>query len=319
MQPAMEIILPATSANLGPAFDTAAIAVRLHLRVRAAEAGDFQISATGRDAAICGQVENNLLLDTYRDILEQHGQTPVPLRIAIDNSIPIGKGLGSSAAARLAGVALAVHFGSLPWTDAAILAEAARRECHADNVAACWLGGFVLVSSSNGSGGGGGVQARRIESRGDWPLLLAITDDPLPTEQARSVLPEHYSRADVVSQVQQAMLLAAGFVEGRPDLVRDALHDRMHEPYRSPLCPLLEPLRSLSGQHGVLGAVLSGSGPSVLVLLDPEAPAFAVCQRLSDFLRERGLRAELLLTDIEKHGACERRSFTPPGVLRQDS
>ena len=113
----IEIVLPATSANLGPAFDAAAIAMRLHFTVRAKEAGEFTIEARGRDAGICGCVERNLVLETYAEVLADCDKTCVPLAIEVDNEIPIGKGLGSSAAARLAGIALAAHFGGLGWSD----------------------------------------------------------------------------------------------------------------------------------------------------------------------------------------------------------
>jgi homoserine kinase len=303
----MEIVLPATSANLGPAFDTAAIALRLHLRVRARLADQFSVDAHGRDTAHCGRLKHNLLLETYREILQSAKKEPPPLAIRMDNGIPVGKGLGSSAAARLAGVALAVHFGALHWSSEQILDEAARREQHADNVAACWLGGIVLVHS-NGHGGSvhEGIGALKLRTRGNWRLLLAVTATPLSTERARAVLPDHYSRCDAVANLQSAMLLTAALLEGRSDLLRHALRDRIHEPYRGPLCPLLAPLRSLAGNHGVLGAVLSGAGPSVLVILDSRVPVTTTQRRVAKFLRERGLNAELLLTSIEPRGARDR-------------
>lgn len=302
-----ELLLPATSANLGPAFDAAALALRMHLRLQAAAAGSFGIQARGRDAETCAQMEPNLLLATYREVLQQHGREVVPLELVIDNAIPVGKGLGSSAAARLAGIALAVHFGELGWSDDQILEEAVRRERHGDNVAACWLGGFAVVCWAGTAGPRQPVRAHKLDVRGDWPLLIAIPDDALATERARAVLPHRYSRADAVANVQSAMLLAAAFLSGRAALVADALHDRIHEPYRSSLCPLLEPLRSLKGREGVLGAALSGAGPSVLVVLDPATDAAETRERISAFLAERDLSAELLLTSIETRGARDQR------------
>jgi homoserine kinase len=308
--PPMEIVLPATSANLGPAFDSAAIALRLHLRVRARLAGHFSLEAHGRDASRCGRLEPNLILETYREVLQSAKKVPHPLAIRIDNNIPVGKGLGSSAAARLAGIALAVHFGALRWTSEQMVAEAAKREQHADNVAACWLGGVVLVHA-NGNGGQphSGMGALRLRTRANWHLLLAVPDAQLCTEVARGVLPEHYSRCDTVANLQSAMLLTAALVEGRSDLLRHALHDRIHEPYRGRLCPLLAPLQSLSGTHGIVGAVLSGAGPSVLVVLDSRVSAATTQRMVAKFLRERGLNAELLLTSIEYKGAQDRQKM----------
>ena len=124
------ISLPATSANLGPAFDAAALAMDFYIHIAARPAKEFSIAATGRDHEICGNLENNLILTTYRDILQNSSREITPLALRIKNEIPIGKGCGSSAAARLAGIALAVHFGRLRWTDAQIIGEASRREHH---------------------------------------------------------------------------------------------------------------------------------------------------------------------------------------------
>src|SRR6476469_894457 len=132
-----QLTLPATSANLGPAFDTAALALNLSLRIRAVKANEFAIIPKGRDQAICGQLENHLILTTYREVLQAEVKPIVPLSLEIKNEFPIGKGCGSSAAARLAGIALAVHFGKLRWNSDRIIGEAARRERHSDNAAAC--------------------------------------------------------------------------------------------------------------------------------------------------------------------------------------
>jgi len=298
--PPFAITLPATSANLGPAFDSAAIAIRLHLRLRAAAAREYAIAATGRDAETCGRTEPNLILETYREILQAEGRKPKPLALTISNDMPIGRGTGSSAAARLAGIALAVHFGGLKWKDERVLAEAACRERHFDNAAACWLGGVALVYPDG---------ALRLRARAAWPLLLAVPRETLLTEHSRAVLPDCYPRQDAVANVQHAMLLAAALVGGDSELLRHALRDRFHEPYRGPLCPLLEPLRALAAEKktGVLGAVLSGAGPSVLMVLDPEAPVEKTIRRIGARLAELGLPAELLLTEMESRGAAARR------------
>jgi homoserine kinase len=298
--PPFAITLPATSANLGPAFDSAAIALRLHLRLRAVVAPEFSIAATGRDAETCGRVEPNLILETYREILEGEGRKAQPLALTISNDMPIGRGTGSSAAARLAAIALAVHFGGLKWKDDRILAEAADRERHHDNAAACWLGGVALVYPGG---------ALRLRARAKWPLLLAVPHETLLTERSRAVLPDCYPRADAVANVQHAMLLAAALVEGDSDLLRHALRDRFHEPYRGPLCPLLEPLRAMAdGKTGVLGAVLSGAGPSVLMVLDPVAePVGKTIRKIGARLAKLGLPAELLLTTMERRGAAGQR------------
>jgi homoserine kinase len=140
--------LPATSANLGPAFDAAALAFGLNLKLRARTAAAFSIAARGRDPEICGQIDKHLILTTYREVLQSEGKPVQPLALAIDNQIPVGKGCGSSAAARLAGIALAVHFGRLKWSDSRIIGEASQREHHPDNASACWMGGLTVAKMS---------------------------------------------------------------------------------------------------------------------------------------------------------------------------
>jgi homoserine kinase len=295
----LRLALPATSANLGPAFDAAALAMHLYITIDARRAPAFSITVTGRDQEICRTLENHLILTTYREILQAHGAPVIPLSLRIKNDIPIGKGCGSSAAARLAGIALANHFGRLRWTDAQIIGEASRREHHADNASACWMGGLTVARMS----GKAGVQVVRIRPKGKWPLLLAIPDHALSTEEARRVLPAQYSRADAVANIQNSMFLLAAFTQGRPGLLSAALEDRIHQPYRARFCPLLPCLQELSGTPGVLGAALSGAGPSVIVFLDPGSSARKARKSVAAHLAGRGLRAELLLTSITPRGA----------------
>jgi homoserine kinase len=292
-----QLTLPATSANLGPAFDTAALALNLSLRIRAVKAKEFGIKATGRDQQICGQVENHLILTTYREILQAEVKPIAPLSLEIKNEFPIGKGCGSSAAARLAGIALAVHFGNLRWNTDRIIGEAARRERHSDNAAACWMGGVTVSQMENGE-----ALVARFVPKGRWPLLLAIPDESLSTEKAREVLPRHYSRHDVITNIQHSMLLLAALFQGDRKLLASALSDRIHQPYRAALCPLLPALQDFPKEKGVLGAVLSGAGPSVLMFLDADTPTEKTASRVANHLKQKGMNAELVLTSIARKG-----------------
>jgi len=298
----MEIVLPATSANLGPAFDAAALAFSLFLKVRAKTANEFSLKARGRDPEICGQIENHLILTTYRDVLHAEKKAVQPLALRIDNEIPIGKGCGSSAAARLAGIALAAHFGRLRWNDSRIVYEAARREHHPDNAAACWMGGLAIARIS----AAGEMQMEHVRPKGKWPLLFAVPKESLSTEEARRVLPNHYSRADAVANIQNSMLLLAAFLQGRKDTLASALEDRMHQPYRASLCPLLPALQKLTGTRGILGCALSGAGPSVLVFLDPKSSANKTMAQVRECLRAQGLNPQLIQTEITARGASQR-------------
>jgi homoserine kinase len=257
--------LPATSANLGPGFDSAAVALDFYLEIEAETAADFSIAATGRDSERCSAIEDNLILEIYKGLLREHGKPVVPLAIGMVNGIPLGMGCGSSASGRLAAVALAVHFGQLDWSSERILEEACALEGHPDNAAACWLGGFVAAACE-----GRTVHVARVVPPADWRAIVVLPAEPLATSKARAVLPASYSRADVVANIQSVAMLGLAFAQGRADLLPMAMRDRVHQPYRAQFCPLLPRLLPLAGNHGILGAALSGAGPAVLVVVDCE-------------------------------------------------
>jgi len=260
----LHLRLPATSANLGPGFDAVGLAMGLYLTVDATVAGDFHIDATGRDADLCANLENNLILTTYMDVLAVRGILAPRLHLRLHNEIPLGMGCGSSASALLAGILLANHFGNLNWTPQQILEEACRREGHPDNVAACYLGGMTVSSITKD-----GLVTATCGQDLNWNLLLALPRASLSTKKARALLPDRYSREDAVANIQATGLLVAAFAQGRGDLLRTAMRDRLHQPYRAkacPLLPLLLPLAEMAGDPAILGVALSGAGPSVLLI-----------------------------------------------------
>lgn len=264
----LRLRLPATSANLGPGFDTLAVALKVYLHIEAAESDCLTIAATGRDTNICGAEKGNLLLETYRAVLAANGRDLVPIRLQLQNEIPLGMGTGSSAAARLAAVALASHFGELEWSRERILSETARLEGHPDNAAACWVGGFVVSAWDRDQ-----VRAVSIAPPRDWRAVIVIPSQPLATRLARAVLPATYSRQDAVANLQRVALLTAAFATERPDVIALAMQDRFHQPFRAGVCPLLPRLLPLAGKEGIAGVALSGAGPSVLLLTVSEEAA----------------------------------------------
>jgi len=266
--PGIRLALPATSANLGPGFDAAGLALSMHLTVEAHPAATFSIHATGRNADLIAVIDRNLILDTYRSILRDAEKKITPLKLSIHNEIPLGAGCGSSAAALLAGVALADHFGNLELGDTGIVAEASWREGHPDNVAACWYGGFTTsVQSTSDDDTLPTVQVATFPGNPAWELVLALQPTSLATKEARALLPDIYSRADAVFNIQRSTLLAAAFAQNRLDLLRTATQDVIHQPYRLKACPLLEQLLPLAMEPEIASVSLSGAGPSVLIFL----------------------------------------------------
>jgi homoserine kinase len=297
----LHLRLPATSANLGPGFDALGLAMALYLTIDATVADAFHIDATGRNPDLCARLEDNLILTTYLDVLATAGRLAPTLHLQLDNEIPLGMGCGSSAAALLAGVLLANHFGDLNWTSQQILQEACRREGHPDNVAACYLGGMTASAVSKGD-----VITATCGENLNWNLLLALPSKSLSTEKARALLPSTYSREDAVANIQSTALLVAAFAQNRSDLLRTAMQDRIHQPYRMEACPLLPLLLPLAQNPGVLGVALSGAGPSVLLLVEPSAAS-----TLPDVIRQtaRDPSLEILQTTIAA-GALQAQSLS---------
>ena len=262
-QACLGLRLPATSANLGPGFDAVAVALDFYLEIDARPAAEFSITARGRDLDRCSCLQDNLVLEVYKGLLRREGRPIVPLAIQMFNGIPLGMGCGSSAAGRLAAIALAVHYGRLGWDTARVLSEAHALEGHPDNVAACWLGGFVAAACSASS-----IEYLRTVPPPEWRAIIVLPVEPLATSKARAVLPECYSLADAVSNIQSVALLSGAFAQGRADLLALAMRDRIHQPYRASICPLLPLVLPLVGSNGIAGAALSGAGPAVLVVVE---------------------------------------------------
>jgi homoserine kinase len=143
-------------------------------------------------------------------------------------------------------------------------------EGHPDNAAACWLGGFVTAAFE-----GRTVRVARVVPPAEWRAIVVLPAEPLATSKARALLPESYSRADAVANIQSVAMLGLAFAQGRGDLLRIAMRDRIHQPFRAPVCVLLPRLLPLAGKHGILGAALSGAGPAMLVVVGQEGVAEA--------------------------------------------
>jgi homoserine kinase len=289
--------LPATSANLGSGFDAVAIALDFALEIEAGSAEVFSIAATGRNAESCSRLEGNLILETYKQILQANERPVVPLALQVANGIPLAMGCGSSAAALLAGISLAVHFGQLDWSAERVLDEAYAREGHPDNVAACWLGGFVAAACQDGH-----VKVAQVKPPEDWRAIVVCPAASLATSKARAVLPACYTLKDVVANLQSVSVLGLAFQQARGDLLGLAMKDRIHQPYRENICPLLPLLLPLVGSNGILGAALSGAGPAVLIVVDKGSNLAAASSAIEKAIFGR-VQAEQVVSRLSTAGA----------------
>ncbi len=284
--------VPASSANLGPGFDVLGVALSIHLECRFRRCDALRIQVTGRDADLIPADESNLIWRTARDAA---GASLPPLEIEIRNQIPIGKGLGSSAAALVAGLAIADHAAGLGWTRERLLDEAARLEGHPDNVAACVLGAVVVTAT----GSGGRIHALRLDLPDSFRIGVVMPNFQLPTSKMRAVLPDRYSSADAVFNLQRTALLVAAFATGDASVFPTALEDRLHQPYRAGVVPGLEEILALRAP-GLLGCALSGAGPAVLVFF--ERGAEGCLEQVRQIFERHSLCAEIIPAEVEKEG-----------------
>jgi homoserine kinase len=291
----MQVRVPASSANLGPGFDALGLALGIYLTCRFEPAERLSIRAHGRDAGQISTAEDNLIWQTALAVAKDVGETLGPITLEIENDIPIGKGLGSSAAALTAGVVIADQLLGLHWKRHRILDEAAQIEGHPDNVSACVLGSIVAAAID----GGGVARAVRLELPASYGLAVVVPDFVLPTAQARAVLPDCYSREDAVFNVQRSALLIAALATGTTSAFPAAFEDRLHQPYRYSLVPGLEEMVKLRAP-GLLGCALSGAGPSILVFY--ERGYDQVCDLVRQIFALHGHQSETLWVRIADRG-----------------
>ncbi len=287
--------VPASSANLGPGFDALGLAIGVYLDCRFRASERLSITATGRDAECISTAEDNLIWQTALSVAADVRMSMPLVELQIQNQIPIGKGLGSSAAALTAGVVIADCLLNLGWRPLRVLDEAARLEGHPDNVAACVLGSIVASAIDSG----GAVRAVRLELPQRFGIALVVPDFDLPTSEARAVLPSCYSREDAVFNVQRSALLIAALAAGSTSAFPAALEDRFHQPYRIPLVPGLGDILKLRAP-GLLGCALSGAGPTILVFY--ERGYEAACDLVRQIFHMHGHDSEVLLTHIADRG-----------------
>lgn len=287
--------VPASSANLGPGFDALGLALGVYLECRFRPSAKLEIRVSGREAEAIPTGEDNLIWQTAQLVAADVREALAPIELEIYNEIPIGKGLGSSAAALTAGVVIADNLLGLGWKRLRILDEAARIEGHPDNVAACVLGSIVASAIDSG----GAARAVRLDLPARFGVAVVVPDFDLPTTKARSVLPDCYSRADAVFNLQRAALLIAAVATGSTSAFPTALEDRFHQSYRAPLVPGLDEILKLRAP-GLLGCVLSGAGPSVLVFY--EKGYEPVCDLARQVFALHGHASEILWAQIAEKG-----------------
>lgn len=244
--------VPASSANLGPGYDVLAAALSIHLELEVSETGEFEVDVG--DLALPVD-RSNLCVRAFERL-----HPADRLRFRIRSEIPVGSGLGSSAAAIVGGLMAAEHLYELALEREELLAHAAELEGHADNVAAALYGGLVVCSRHDGV-----PRAARFDPPEGVEAVIVIPKEAVPTEEARRAIPAEIPLPDAVANIAAASLLVLGIQRSDLTLIELGLSDRIHQPRRAPLYPRSIELVERAKELGAIGATISGAGPSVLV------------------------------------------------------
>jgi homoserine kinase len=297
----VHVRVPATSANLGPGFDALGLALALHNEVVAEEADRVDVSLRGEGATELAKNADNTVVRGVRLAYDAAGRPFRGVRLECVNRVPLARGLGSSAAAWVSGLAAGNALLGSPLDRDALLALAARAEGHPDNVAAAIFGGLTVSCATADA-----VTAVSLPVPRALQWVVLIPEATNATAEARAVLPAAVPRADAVFNVQRVALLLASLQTGRPAALRTALDDRLHQPYREKLFPWMRGVTSAAIAAGALGCVLSGAGPSLLAVVDGGGDGGAVARALEEALRRAGVAGTARALAVDTEGAVAR-------------
>ena len=288
--------VPASTSNLGAGFDALSLALCRYLRIAVSSAPSTEIIARGVDAGSIPPTPDNLILRVARSVALQRKRPLPTFRMTVENEIPLARGMGSSAAAIIAGITCYELAVDDRLSEQEIFRYAHEFESHPDNLAAALRGGLVAATASADEG----VSIAKLQVAEGAKAIVVIPEFELSTEKARAVLPQTYSRQDAVYNIQRSALTIAALTQGNWPLVREAMRDRIHQPYRAPLIPGFEEILALA-TPGLLGVALSGAGPTVFALAEPGATE-NVGRAIANVFVKHGVKATPLTVNIDNEG-----------------
>lgn len=299
----LSVKVPGSTANLGPGFDALALALNLYcnLNFRLLAEDDKSIPLVTLKGVIAHGLpkdQNNLIYTVLSNLWRNDPALLKKVRITIESAIPLGKGLGSSAAAIMGAVWAAFAFSNEVPDPSAMLVKATELEGHSDNVSASLLGGLVVCATSKQ---GRQVVTQKLIWPQDWCPIVVVPQYVLSTKKSRAILPETVSREDAVNNIQRVALLVAAVTNKDEDALREALHDRLHEPYREELVPELPAVRKALADFPALGCVLSGAGSAVLTLVDQRQRP-QVLQALNEWAGKQAEPPDVLDLQVDQEG-----------------
>jgi homoserine kinase len=292
----IRVRVPATSANLGAGFDCYGLALSLFNEMEVSLADETSLDITGEGADELPRDERNLVLRSLRWYFDAVGQAMPDVRISTRNVIPVSRGLGGSSAGIISGLMAGNALAGDLLSPNDLLDMAVAIEGHPDNVAPAMLGGIIV-----GVMDGKRLVTDSLPVPAGLRTVIFVPNFEMITEQARAILPKEVTRADVIYNLSRTALFAAAMVSGKLDLLREAMRDRLHQPYRTAMFPAMPYIIEAAVEAGALGACLSGAGSSILALVSGHDNA--VSQAMEAAASKHGVEGHSLLLDISMTGA----------------
>jgi homoserine kinase len=295
MMTSVRVKVPASTANLGPGFDTIGMAFQLYTTITMRFAKRAEVILHGEELKGLPTNESNLVYQMAVAIFKLIGM-PVPhLQIEMWSDIPLTRGLGSSAAAIVGGLVAANELAGRPFTKEEIYLLSTKQEGHPDNVGASLFGGIVVAAMEDEK-----VPYLKIDPHESLKALALIPDFQLSTEKARGILPEQYTRQDTIYSLSRTGLLVAALAQGKYELLQLAMKDRLHQPYRASLVPGLTTILENAHLYGALGTALSGAGPTIISLVQGETDPLK--QFFQETLQQFGISSSVLCLQPDLEG-----------------
>lgn len=306
----VSVKVPASTANIGPGFDCLGMALPIYNTITIEETvlpgTGIEINMISEEETINEMVfddiprdENNLVYKAVEMLYNSIGQEPSELKINIQTGIPITRGLGSSSSIVVGGLLAANKLLGNPADETALLAIATEVEGHPDNVAPAILGGVVLATQEDD----GTLSYCKLDWPEEWDISVCIPDFQLSTEIARSILPKEVPMQDAIFNAKHLAMLIKAIETNNPKLMKVALKDKLHQPYREKLVPgMKEVMEAFKHEDGVLGCVLSGAGPSLLVI-SHKYDLDKIKSTVKDIWEMQNIKCEVRTMKVEEQGA----------------
>lgn len=306
----VSVKVPATTANFGSGFDCFGMALPIYNVITIEET---VLPGTGVEINIISETddddefaiehipkdENNIIYKAVEMLYNSIGQSPSELKINIKSQIPIAKGLGSSASIIVGGLLAANELLGKPADEAALLSIAAEVEGHPDNITPAIIGGLVLSSQEDD----GSILYRKLPWPEEWHLTLCIPDYELATDISRSVLPKEVALSDATFNTRRTAMFVEALYSRDAELMKLALQDKLHQPYRTKLVPGLQDImENLKHEENVIGCVLSGAGPAILII-SQRNNLDKIKSIVSETWADLNVKTDIRTLKVEEHGA----------------